>query len=51
MGMVGDIWLVFVGSKLRRGASGLGDSPLHALEDFNRHFLEPVVSRNGSGPD
>ena len=48
MGMVGDIWLAFIGSKLRRGASGLGQTPQDALEDFNRHFLEPVVSSNGS---
>ena len=51
MGMVGDIWLAFIGSKLRRGASGLGQTPRDALEDFNRHFLEPVVSSNGSEAD
>jgi len=51
MGMVGDIWLAFIGSKLRRGASGLGQTPRDALEDFNRHFLEPVVSSNGSESD
>jgi hypothetical protein len=50
MGMVGDIWLAFIGSKLRRGASGLGHTPQDALEDFNRHFLEPLASSNGSGP-
>ena len=51
MGMVGDVWLAFIGSKLRRGASGLGDTPRTPLEDSNRHFLEPVISRNGSDPD
>jgi hypothetical protein len=51
MGMVGDIWLAFIGPKLRRGASGLGQTPRDALEDFNRHFLEPVVSSNGSESD
>jgi hypothetical protein len=48
IGMVGDIWLAFIGSQLREGASGLGRSPVGALEDFNRNFLEPLVSRNGS---
>jgi len=48
MGMVGDIWLAFIGSELRRGASGLGDTPRNALKDFNRHFMEPIISRNGS---
>lgn len=51
MGMVGDVWLAFIGSKLRRGASGLGQTPLDALEDFNRHFMEPLVSSNGSEHD
>jgi hypothetical protein len=50
MGMVGDIWLAFIGSELRRGASGLGNTPLNALKDFNRHFMEPIISRNGSEP-
>ena len=48
MGMVGDIWLAFVGPKLRTGTSGLGQTPCDALEDFNRHFMEPLVSSNGS---
>jgi hypothetical protein len=48
MGMVGDIWLAFIGPELRRGASGLGDTPRNALEDFNQHFMEPLISRNGS---
>lgn len=51
MGMVDDIWLAFIGPKLRPGASGLGPTPLDALEDFNRHFMEPLISRNGSEPD
>ena len=51
MGMVDDIWLAFIGPKLRPGASGLGPTPLEALEDFNRHFMEPLISRNGSEPD
>jgi hypothetical protein len=51
MGMVGDTWLAFIGSKLRPGSSGLGPTPCDALEDFNRHFMEPLVSRNGSEQD
>jgi hypothetical protein len=50
MGMVGDIWLVFVGAKVRTGASGLGRTPRDALKDFNRHFMEPLISTNGSEP-
>jgi hypothetical protein len=50
MGMVGDIWLAFVGPEVRRGASGLGETPRAALKDFNRHFMEPLISRNGSEP-
>jgi hypothetical protein len=50
MGMVGDMWLAFIGPKLRTGASGLGLTPRGALEDFNQHFLEPIISRNGSEP-
>jgi hypothetical protein len=49
MGMVGDIWLAFIGPKVRTGASGLGHSPRGALEDFNRHFMEPLISSNGWG--
>jgi hypothetical protein len=51
MGMVGDTWLAFIGPKLRPGASGLGPTPRDALEDFNRHFMEPLISRNGSERD
>jgi hypothetical protein len=48
MGMVGDIWLAFIGPELQRGASGLGETPRDALTDFNQHFMEPLISRNGS---
>ena len=48
MGLVGDIWLAFIGPKVRTGASGLGHTPRGALEDFNRHFMEPIISSNGS---
>jgi len=51
MGMVGDLWLAFVGPKLHRGATGLGQTPRDALKDFNQHFMEPVISSNGSEPD
>jgi len=51
MGMVGDIWLAFIGPELRRGASGLGETPQDALTDFNRHFMEPLISSNGSHPE
>jgi hypothetical protein len=51
MGMVGDVWLAFIGPKLQRGANGLGYTPRDALEDFNRHFMEPLISSNGSEPD
>jgi hypothetical protein len=50
MGMTGDLWLAFIGPKLREGAAGLGSTPRDALEDFNRRFMEPVISRNGSEP-
>jgi hypothetical protein len=50
MGLVEDVWLAFIGSKLRTGASGLGPTPRDALEDFNRHFMEPLISSNGSEP-
>jgi hypothetical protein len=51
MGMVGDFWLAFVGPKMQRGATGLGQTPRDALKDFNRHFMEPIISSNGSEPD
>jgi hypothetical protein len=46
--MVGSVWLAYIGPELRRGASGLGETPRDALEDFNRRFMEPLISRNGS---
>jgi len=48
LGVVGSIWLAYIGHKLQRGASGLGQTPRDALEDFNRRFMEPLISRNGS---
>jgi hypothetical protein len=50
LGVVGAVWLAYIGPKLRRGASGLGQTPRDALEDFNRRFMEPLTSRNGSEP-
>jgi hypothetical protein len=50
MGMVGDTWLAFIGPEVRQGASGLGETPRDALRDFNQHFMEPLISRNGSEP-
>ena len=47
-GLVGNVWLAFIGRELQRGASGLGRTPREALEDFNRRFMEPLISRNGS---
>lgn len=48
MSMRGEIWLAFIGPELREGNSGLGQTPRDALEDFNRHFMEPLISRNGA---
>jgi hypothetical protein len=48
--MAGDVWLAFIGPELREDASGLGPTPRDALDDFNRHFMEPLVSQNGSEP-
>ena len=45
-----NIWLAFVGPELREEAAGAGTSPCEALEDFNRHFMEPLISRNGHDP-
>jgi hypothetical protein len=47
MAITRNVWLAFVGPELQEGAAGIGDSPYEALEDFDRHFLEPFVSRNG----
>jgi hypothetical protein len=50
IGMADDVWLAFIGPDLREGASGLGPTPRDALDDFNRHFMEPLISPNGSEP-
>ena len=50
IGIADDVWLAFIGPELREGASGLGPTPRDALDDFNRHFMEPLISRNGSEP-
>jgi hypothetical protein len=50
IGMADDVWLAFIGPDVREGASGLGPTPRDALDDFNRHFMEPLISRNGSEP-
>jgi len=50
IGISGNVWIALIGAKLRCGATGLGNTPRDALEDFNRNFLEPVISRNGSEP-
>jgi len=51
LGVVGSVWLAYIGPKLQRGASGLGQTPRDALEDFNLRFMEPLISRNGSGQE
>jgi hypothetical protein len=48
MGIAGDVWLAFIGPHLREETTGFGKTPRDALEDFNRHFMKPVISRNGS---
>jgi hypothetical protein len=50
-GIVGSVWLAYIGPWLRRGTSGLGQTPRDALEDFNLRFMEPLISRNGSEPE
>jgi hypothetical protein len=35
---------------LQEGTAGVGNTPCEALEDFNRHFMEPLISRNGHTP-
>ena len=47
-GVVGNVWLAYLGPRFQRGASGLGQTPRDALEDFNLRFMEPLISRNGS---
>jgi hypothetical protein len=34
LGVVGSVWLAYIGRKLQRGASSLGQTPRDALEDF-----------------
>jgi hypothetical protein len=48
LGVLGTVWLAYIGPKLQRGASDLGQTPRDALEEFNLRFMEPLVSRNGS---
>lgn len=48
LGVVGSVWLAYIGPKLQPGTSGLGPTPREALEDFNLRFMEPLISRNGS---
>ena len=48
-GVVGSVWLAYIGPKLQRGTNGLGPTPRDALEDFNLRFMEPLISGNGSG--
>jgi hypothetical protein len=48
LGVVCSVWLAYIGPKLQQGASGLGQTPRDALEDFNLRFMEPLISRNGS---
>jgi len=47
-GVVGNVWLAYVGPRLQLGANGLGQTPRDALEDFNLRFMEPLISRSGS---
>ena len=47
LGMFGNVWLAYTGPKLRRGASGLGNMPRDAFDDFHCRFTEPLISRNG----
>jgi hypothetical protein len=47
-GVVGSVWLAYIGPKLQRGCTGLGRTPRDALEDFNLRFMETLISRNGS---
>ena len=47
LGVVGSVWLAYIGPKLQRASSGLGTTPRHALEDFNLRFMELLISRNG----
>lgn len=46
IGTASGLWLAFAGRELREGNTGLGKTPRDALEDFNRNFMEPIISRN-----
>ena len=48
LGVVGSVWLAYIGPKLQRASSGLGTTPRHALEDFNLRFMQLLISRSGS---
>lgn len=50
MGVAQNVWLAYVGPVLQEGTAGVGNTPCEALEDFNRHFMEPLISRNGHTP-
>jgi hypothetical protein len=50
LGVARNVWLAFVGPDLQEGNAGVGNTPREALEDFNRHFMEPLISRNGHTP-
>ena len=42
-GVVGSVWLAYIGPKAAKGASGLDQTPRDALEDFNLRFMEPLI--------
>ena len=46
-GVVGSVWLAYIGPKLQRGTSGLGPTPRDALR-ISTCAYEPLISRNGS---
>ena len=45
-GVVGSVWLAYIGPKLQRGCTGLGPTPRQALEEFNLRFIKNLISRN-----
>jgi hypothetical protein len=47
IGGIRHLWLAFIGPVFCEEAMGIGKTPRRALEDFNRHFREPLHSRNG----
>ena len=46
LGVVGSVWLAYIGPKLQRGCTGLGPTPREALEEFNLRFMQRLISRN-----